>query len=267
MSDKIKEARDHAEAELAKFASALLIANRARQAARDAYSALQHAERPEGATEWTVTAKPRALSEQDWDDALLFAESNPVGTEKGARPEIIRPADTEDRFRDQSKAKIRPGRQDPLWLVRWEDASLALIRARDEEELMLLLDGEADPNLAGWCPYDGPVCVDFSAPVIVVYRNPENQEDTPEYELLGVNPRLGSGSDGYAGPTMTHSLVATAFCEGNEEPEDIKVEDMVSHFARELMPSQLFRRSVGFRNVRGKVKITFRGPDDADAIS
>jgi hypothetical protein len=52
----------------------------------------------------------------------------------------------------------------PIYLVRWQDLSAALVRAADEDELVDILDELANPDGATWTEYDGPLWVEFEVP-------------------------------------------------------------------------------------------------------
>ncbi len=49
----------------------------------------------------------------------------------------------------------------PIYVVRWPREEAALIRARNERELMDILDEVADPGCVRWAVYDGPLWVSF----------------------------------------------------------------------------------------------------------
>ena len=53
----------------------------------------------------------------------------------------------------------------PIFLVRWPDLSASLVRAVDEEELVLLLDDVGNADGCRWSTYDGPLFVDVRLPV------------------------------------------------------------------------------------------------------
>ena len=48
-----------------------------------------------------------------------------------------------------------------LYLVKWQDGTSALIRAEDADHLTYLLDQLADPGIASWQVYDGPLWLEF----------------------------------------------------------------------------------------------------------
>lgn len=52
-------------------------------------------------------------------------------------------------------------RRVPIYLVRWPDLSVSVIRAEDEEHLQELLDHVTEPSLAIWVEYDGPLWFEF----------------------------------------------------------------------------------------------------------
>lgn len=55
-------------------------------------------------------------------------------------------------------------------MVRWPDLSVSIIQADDEDHLQQLLDHVADPRLAVWVEYDGPLWFEF-APNVGLKRN------------------------------------------------------------------------------------------------
>ncbi|MCC6528336.1 MAG: hypothetical protein IT373_37170 [Polyangiaceae bacterium] len=55
----------------------------------------------------------------------------------------------------------------PLYLVRWPGLSASLVRARNEDDLIAILDEVADPGGCTHTVYRGPVWIDFDIPVEV----------------------------------------------------------------------------------------------------
>jgi hypothetical protein len=53
----------------------------------------------------------------------------------------------------------------PIYLVRWPDLSASLVKAVDEEELVLLLDDVGNADGCRWSTYDGPLFIDVRLPV------------------------------------------------------------------------------------------------------
>jgi len=53
----------------------------------------------------------------------------------------------------------------PLYVVRWPAFNVSLVRARNEEELLDILDEVADPGACRWAVYKGPVFIDLDLPV------------------------------------------------------------------------------------------------------
>jgi hypothetical protein len=49
----------------------------------------------------------------------------------------------------------------PIYIVRWANRSASIVRARDEDHLLLLLDEVGDPGAALWEEYDGPLWVEL----------------------------------------------------------------------------------------------------------
>src|SRR5690242_5075790 len=50
----------------------------------------------------------------------------------------------------------------PLYLVRWPDLTAAIVSARDEDDLMDVLDETANPEGCTWSVYRGPLYVEFA---------------------------------------------------------------------------------------------------------
>jgi hypothetical protein len=53
----------------------------------------------------------------------------------------------------------------PLYLVRWPDLSACIVRARNEDDLSVILDELADPSDCRWSIYNGPLWIEFELPV------------------------------------------------------------------------------------------------------
>lgn len=52
----------------------------------------------------------------------------------------------------------------PIYLVRWPDLTASLVRAVDEDELVDILDQEANPEGCEWSVYDGPLFINITLP-------------------------------------------------------------------------------------------------------
>lgn len=52
----------------------------------------------------------------------------------------------------------------PIYLVRWPDLWASLVRAKNEEHLLDILDQAADPEGCEWLEYEGPIAIDFRLP-------------------------------------------------------------------------------------------------------
>ena len=55
----------------------------------------------------------------------------------------------------------------PLYLVRWANLSAALVNARDEDQLVDILDEVGDPSGAKWQVYRGPLHIELELPLDV----------------------------------------------------------------------------------------------------
>lgn len=66
----------------------------------------------------------------------------------------------------------------PLYLVRWPTLHASLVRARDEEELLDMLDEAADPGGCSYKVYRGPVWIDFALPFQIRDVTPDKQVPT-----------------------------------------------------------------------------------------
>src|SRR5260370_25236363 len=53
----------------------------------------------------------------------------------------------------------------PLYLVRWANLSAALVNARDEDQLVDILDEVVDPSGAKWQVYRGPLHIELELPL------------------------------------------------------------------------------------------------------
>lgn len=60
----------------------------------------------------------------------------------------------------------------PLYLVRWVDLTISLVRALSEDDLVMRLDEVADPGAAKWWPYRGPIWIDLAP--LVRFELPED---------------------------------------------------------------------------------------------
>ena len=60
----------------------------------------------------------------------------------------------------------------PIYIVRWPAFNVSLVRARNEEHLVDILDEVADPGGCRWAVYNGPLWIDLDLPA-TVKRNDE----------------------------------------------------------------------------------------------
>lgn len=66
----------------------------------------------------------------------------------------------------------------PLYLVRWPTLQVSLVRARNEEALLDLLDEASDPGGCTYKVYKGPVWVDFALPFKIRDVTPDKKVPT-----------------------------------------------------------------------------------------
>lgn len=51
----------------------------------------------------------------------------------------------------------------PIYIVRWPNLSAALVRARDEDDLLEILDEVGDPSACRWQVYNGPLFINIES--------------------------------------------------------------------------------------------------------
>lgn len=72
-----------------------------------------------------------------------------------------------------------------IYLVRWPDLSVSLVRAGSEEGLLDILDQVANPEGCEWSVYEGPLFIDFRLPVEWHVRDARPGEPvTPEQIVI-----------------------------------------------------------------------------------
>jgi hypothetical protein len=73
----------------------------------------------------------------------------------------------------------------PVYLVRWPDLCASLVRARDEDDLVDILDQVANPDGCEWSVYEGPLFIDFRLPVEWDIRDDRNDSPiSPEQVVI-----------------------------------------------------------------------------------
>lgn len=108
----------------------------------------------------------------------------------------------------------------PLYLVRWPNLDLALVKARNEDELIDILDEVDDPSCATWTEYRGPLYIGLKSPVTVNTSGP-GEDGSPlgerKVEVEGIAEALETywqfqlePSDGDTAAEMHHRLVKQA---------------------------------------------------------
>lgn len=96
----------------------------------------------------------------------------------------------------------------PIYLVRWEDKSMALIRAVDVKDLVRQLDEVGNPFGASWTRYDGPVWVDFASPTDF---SPEEHGHAYSLGSTTVPLRVSVPTDTEGGTLMYEQIIEAAF--------------------------------------------------------
>lgn len=110
----------------------------------------------------------------------------------------------------------------PIYLVRWPDLSAALVRAPDEEELVVILDQVGNADACEWWVYEGPLFMDFQLPVEWSLHEQRSEQpmgpeqieigdvgDLTDGDVVGaLRVSLASGDDGYA---MGEEIIRQAF--------------------------------------------------------
>ncbi|MET0342729.1 MAG: hypothetical protein ABW252_17110 [Polyangiales bacterium] len=88
----------------------------------------------------------------------------------------------------------------PIYLVRWPGAKASLVRARDEDELRLILDDAGDPGTARWTEYKGPFWLDLELPTAASRAGEARVADAAVVRARAVplEVRFGEGEAGQA---------------------------------------------------------------------
>jgi len=83
----------------------------------------------------------------------------------------------------------------PLYLVRWPNLDLALVRADDEDHLKNILDEVSDPACATWQVYRGPLYIGFKSQIkLGLDEKPRDRPLRPQdITLSGVQEAFESG--------------------------------------------------------------------------
>ena len=83
----------------------------------------------------------------------------------------------------------------PLYLVRWPNLDLALVHAKDEDDLKDILDEVSDPASATWQVYRGPLYIGFKSQIkLGLDEKPRDRPLRPQdITLSGVQEAFESG--------------------------------------------------------------------------
>lgn len=110
----------------------------------------------------------------------------------------------------------------PIYLVRWPELTASLVRARDEDDLLHILDQVANPEGCEWSVYKGPLFIDFELPATWSVRNQRPGEPVAPDQVVieDIGPMAGEhiletlqlsvpeGDDGY---DMGEAILKKAF--------------------------------------------------------
>ena len=148
----------------------------------------------------------------------------------------------------------------PIYLVRWPDLSASLVRARDEDDLIDILDQVANPDGCEWAVYEGPLFIDFQLPAEWRIEDERPGEPvTPEQVVVGDVGRMATepvveaielslaGEDGHdAGMAILHTAfpaVHAAIETLDDRDEEAAGEAVVPETElREALRAELVRR-------------------------
>lgn len=141
----------------------------------------------------------------------------------------------------------------PLYLVRWPALHASLVRARDEQELLEMLDEAADPGGCSYKVYKGPLWIDFGLPFEIRDVTPDKKVPTepadftvdpaPEFDGELIPSILEPGLPGTdPAHEMCRNLLRFAFpalFKHMEEVEDASVQGDDTSSASERYPEAL----------------------------
>ncbi|HEX8699340.1 MAG TPA: hypothetical protein VF815_10925 [Myxococcaceae bacterium] len=165
----------------------------------------------------------------------------------------------------------------PLYLVRWPDLSVALVKARNEDELLMRLDEYADPTGCQWMVYRGDVFLDFSIP-IKIKRNPtsQTQQEPLTDNQLAVDVESISNFDGgmlkllKLGDDLESSIMEYAFPHLNSlwnEYMDELIEGRIDTKLRNKVRSAALRDLQPYVQASWHIKNMERSDDPVDRIA
>lgn len=109
----------------------------------------------------------------------------------------------------------------PLYIVRWPTFCVSLVKARDEDDLVNILDEVADPSGCRWAVYRGPLWIDLDLPLDVRWDETKKKRSSPAEEapeVTGVEdlqtghvPYSVSIGEGDTGADMRDAITTWAF--------------------------------------------------------
>ena len=109
-----------------------------------------------------------------------------------------------------------------IYLVRWPDLAVSLVRARDEDDLLDILDQVANPEGCEWSVYRGPLHIDLQLPAKWSVRNRRPDEPVapdqvviedigPMAREMAVEAMEVSRGGGDDGQDMAEAILKKAF--------------------------------------------------------
>ena len=135
----------------------------------------------------------------------------------------------------------------PIYLVRWPELTASLVRARDEGDLLDILDQVANPEGCEWSVYRGPLHIDLQLPAKWSVRNRRpNEPVAPDQVVIedigpmaremaveAVDVSRGGGDDGQ---DMAEAILKKAFPILHAAIKEFEASDEAE--AREFVPPE-----------------------------
>jgi hypothetical protein len=146
----------------------------------------------------------------------------------------------------------------PIYLVRWPNLDVSMVRARNEEALIETLHEISDPGACSWKVYQGPIWVDFRYPVELCTPDGEGPVDSRDCSVEGiervaddpfcVEPFIEAAQ---TAEEMRGEIIRFAFphvhrvLESWDGMQDVDQESLAEAFRRELEPLLQYRWRAG----------------------
>ena len=117
-----------------------------------------------------------------------------------------------------------------LYIVRWDDAEVVLVNAKNSEDLMDILDEIGNPHAARWRVYNGPLYLPFrvgTVPCECLEAHAPDEECQGFYPTLQLSDALGD----------THSATLEALHKLAADPKNMR-RGTIPTWAEDLTPAQ-----------------------------